>query len=752
MANRKPGGLELFGRYWFPLALLALFLIAIPGLVLFGLNVFGGESSVNNWLLERYQLTYHLPLAWWLALILLLVPLAIVLLYFLKLKRQPLSVPSTFLWKKSIEDLHVNALFQWLRNNLLLILQLLVVLFLIYAFMDFRLHGRSTQGKHYIVMIDNSASMAATDIAPSRLHWAKAEAQKEIDAASDTDVGMVIVFNSSAEILQSYTNNRAQLRRAIESIQQTQRPTRIEEALTLADSLANPSRSADNNSVLPPDVQPGSERTYVAAEGIVTTVHLFSDGRFPDMPEFSLGNLNLQFHAAGKTGPENTDNLALVNFSALRDDADATKLQVFARVMNFRSSDADATVMLEVLVNGRTQGIREQKISIPARKVQSFQEQGKDEPTVRDAPGERAVIFEISDVDDRNITVLHARLEKVTDQLALDNDAWLVVGVVRKARILIVGERNDILSAFFDDSSTREVATVSKMSSADLKRDTYRKPARNGDFDLVVFDRCAPETEEDMPRGNTFFIGAPPPPWKLADCEKLANPQIKGWMAKHPVVRHLAALQEVGIAEAFKIKDLPPRTPRLIEIDQNVALLLTLGRQSFTDLVMTFGILNEREEWNTNWPLLHSFPLFLRNVIYGLGNISDGASDENFQPGQAKTIRPDVTMDEIEVTGPDGKSHRLKRGSRADFSFGQTDFVGEYKVGWDGAWQRSFAVNLLDPEESNIDPRTDVQIGAVKISSGQESRQPRELWKWLVLTAFALLLVEWYVYNKRIYV
>jgi len=117
-------------------------------------------------------------------------------------------------------------------------------------------------------MIDNSASMGAIDISPSRLHWAKLGSPQGIDAATDNDYGMVIVFNSSAEILQSYTNNRGQLRSAVEKIEQTQRSTRIEEALSLADSLANPNRSADDASVRPgPTVEPGKERTYVAAEG-----------------------------------------------------------------------------------------------------------------------------------------------------------------------------------------------------------------------------------------------------------------------------------------------------------------------------------------------------------------------------------------------------------------------------------------------------------------------------------------------------
>src|SRR5438270_3188561 len=93
-------------RSWFVLAMFGLFLLAIPGLVLFALNLFGAQVKVNEKLENRYNLTYHIPIGWWVGLILLLVPLAIILLYFLKLKRKSLSVPSTFLWRKSIEDFH----------------------------------------------------------------------------------------------------------------------------------------------------------------------------------------------------------------------------------------------------------------------------------------------------------------------------------------------------------------------------------------------------------------------------------------------------------------------------------------------------------------------------------------------------------------------------------------------------------------------------------------------------------------------
>ena len=103
------------------------------------------------------------------------VPVGIIALYFLKLRRRPVQVPSTLLWRKSLEDLHVNSLFQRLRRNLLLFLQLLAVALAMLALAGLRSKGTSGQGQRYVLMIDNSASMSATDVAPSRLRPGQGE-------------------------------------------------------------------------------------------------------------------------------------------------------------------------------------------------------------------------------------------------------------------------------------------------------------------------------------------------------------------------------------------------------------------------------------------------------------------------------------------------------------------------------------------------------------------------------------------------
>jgi hypothetical protein len=572
------GGLA---RVWFPIALVVLLVLAIPGLILFAMNLLGWENSVNEWLQDKVSLSYHIPIPWWAGLLLLLVPLLILLLYFLKLKRRPLQVPSTFLWKKSIEDLHVNSLFQWLRQNVLLLLQLLTVLFLIYALMAFQMHGNMVEGKHYIIMVDNSASMSATDVSPSRLEQAKKEAIDEIDRHTDNDTGMVVVFNSSAEILQSYTRDRSLLRRAVEGVKPTQRPTRIEEALSLADSLANPRQSTEDVASRPADEDPAKARTYVAAEGIPTEVFLYSDGRFPDVQGFALGNLSMYYRPMGRSEREAVDNVGLVTLNAVRDEKDPTRVLVFAQAFNYRPEEAEAGVELEAIVNGQLRGIHDPEPDeedpeagrkarrLPARKVVAAEEKEGQEPAPpRDEPGKGVFRFVVTGLDDRANAVLRAKLKGAKDKFPLDDEAWLVVGVIRKARVLIVTTDNKALSAFFDHAATEKVAAVSYLSPEDLKDEKkYVQPAREGQWDLVIFDRCAPAKEEDMPSANTWFIDALPPPWKKG--EALKGPVIVGWQEKHPLMSWLRALHELGIAEAFrfdlKAEGVPPRTPRLLE-------------------------------------------------------------------------------------------------------------------------------------------------------------------------------------------
>src|SRR3954452_16098078 len=103
---------------------------------------------------------------------------ALLILYFLKLKRRELAVSSTLLWKKAIQDLQVKSPFQKLRKNLLLLMQLLLLLLLLLALSRPITFFTPGAGKNTVVIIDRSASMKANDMdGKTRLDEAKRRAK-----------------------------------------------------------------------------------------------------------------------------------------------------------------------------------------------------------------------------------------------------------------------------------------------------------------------------------------------------------------------------------------------------------------------------------------------------------------------------------------------------------------------------------------------------------------------------------------------
>ena len=227
-------------------------------------------------------------LTWWQWTILAAVPPAIVVLYFLKLKRHPVEVPSTFLWHKSIEDLHVNSIWQRLRNNLLLWLQLLLILLLALALFRPSWQGTKLVGERFIFLVDNSASMSADDRQPSRLEAAKEKVRDLIRGMKSGQAAMVISFADSARVEQGYTDNRMLLNRAVDGIKPSVRGTSLLEALKLASGLANPGRTGEKST----DVQ--------VAEAMPATLYILSDGKFPPVTGFQLGNSDPKFIPSGR--------------------------------------------------------------------------------------------------------------------------------------------------------------------------------------------------------------------------------------------------------------------------------------------------------------------------------------------------------------------------------------------------------------------------------------------------------------------
>ena len=170
-----------------------------------------------------------------------------------------------------------------------------------------------------MLLIDNSASMQATDVKPNRLEEAKRRVGELIDQMHSGDSAMLISFSDTARVEQNFTDNRQQLREALAAINPSQHSTNLSEALKLAAGLVNPGQANENS-------------TDLRVAG--TKLFIFSDGRFPPVEKFELGNLEPTFVPIGRS---DAANVGVVAFGVSRSEDKNGKLQAFARLQNSRS-------------------------------------------------------------------------------------------------------------------------------------------------------------------------------------------------------------------------------------------------------------------------------------------------------------------------------------------------------------------------------------------------------------------------------
>ena len=111
---------------------------------------------------------------------------ALLILYFLKLRRRQEPVSSTLLWKRAVQDLQVNAPFQKLRKNLLLFLQLLLLAAGIFALARPIVESEAADESSLILLIDRSASMNTMEEGQTRLELAKEQAVRLVKTLNRT--------------------------------------------------------------------------------------------------------------------------------------------------------------------------------------------------------------------------------------------------------------------------------------------------------------------------------------------------------------------------------------------------------------------------------------------------------------------------------------------------------------------------------------------------------------------------------------
>ncbi len=377
---------------------------------------------------------------WWLVLI----PL-IVLLYVLRTERRRLPWSNVRLWRGLGEELEARRNWRPPRWSVLLALQLAFVVVGVLALTGPTLL-RPPDGQHLILVLDASASMGATDVAPSRFAAAQALALEELGRLGPDDRATIIRAGAEARPL-ALAEPAPQARAAVEGATVGQAPGDLRTGLLLAGAAAA--------------TPAGRPRVVVLTDGAFANAGAGARDGWP----VAAGELAapVEYLTVGR-GDANVAVTAL----ALRRPPNGGPTAGYARVANLGS--APASVPARLFADGLP--LQSRRLDLAAG--------ASEELTFSLPPGTRAVAVQLDGAD----------------LLAADNRA--------EARAPASGDRAVTLVSAQPDLLARALRALPGVRVTTVAPDAYAGAAL---APLVVFDGFVPRT---LPAADVIVVNPQP--------------------------------------------------------------------------------------------------------------------------------------------------------------------------------------------------------------------------------------------------
>lgn len=313
----------------------------------------------------------------------------IVAMYFLRIRRKRVRVPSLMLWHALQKSEQLASPFDRFRRHLLLFLQLLLLALLVLALTRPYLQTEASAYRSVVLVVDTSASMGATDERPTRLAAAVAKASEVLGDLGPSDEAMLIEAGARTEVRVPFTRDGGQLQNGLDALSVTEAEGGLREALQLGLSLA---RSR-------PDVE----------------VVVLSDGAGEGLSALPTGGAEITYLRVGSKD----DNAGILALDLRRSPVSELQRQLFVTVEHYGNEAVDATV--EVWLDEQLVGLRNERLAA------------------------RAPVSMVFDVDGSKAGILRVELDVPGDLLPADDTAYAVLGLVSARKVVLVG--GDALTA-----------------------------------------------------------------------------------------------------------------------------------------------------------------------------------------------------------------------------------------------------------------------------------------------------------------
>lgn len=683
-----------------------------------------------------------MPFATPLALLGLLFLPVVLAMYLLKLRRNEAVVPSTLLWSRLVADVEANAPWQRLRRSLLLLLQLLLVLIL--AFLAARPFIERPAGlaRDIVIIVDASASMAATDVAPNRIAAARDAAVAALRELPTGGKVSVIAAGRTARIVASGTTDLGRARQAIESIEAVSATGDLGDALRLGDALA--ARSGDAEILIATD----AALAEVPTARVAAPIRVLPVGR--ERRNQAIVALAI------RTAPSGLTKSAFISVANLDIERTQRRLEVYGDGLLIDSRDValEAQARADVVVDDITQQ-NQRRVDVIEVRLVPPEENGR------------------------------------RDQLAADDRAWAVVPSDDLKQILLVGPGDPYLET--------ALSFLPNIELYGRKPADYPSTTGLDQFELIIFEGYMPPT---LPNTAVFAI-APPRTSPLGDVTgTLKEPGIGTLNPDEPILRYVD-LSTTHIAEAKKMT-LPDWARTVIPGPGGAPLLYAGDRAGLPTAVLAFEPRKSDLPLQVAFPILLAnltgellggsgapteairpgdpIPLPVPAGATGLRVVRPDGTTVELAPGTLGGLSVTYTQtDQLGVytvtpvglpepsPGPSATPtprptpSATPRPSGSDAPSGAPPSAAP--PARDPAAPIRFAVDLFDVAESNIAPGAPAALTALGGGGGGSpapgaSGAPApaaptdrpaardELWGPLLLVVLAVLMVEWAVYQR----
>ncbi len=594
-------------------------------------------------------------------------------LYFLKLRRQKVQVPSVLLWQEFIRSEQLASPFERFRRNLLLLLQLLLLALLALALARPYLSGHVSTKRSVVIVLDSSASMRATDVKPDRYSAAVDAAREVIDGLEGADEAMIIDAGAETRVAAAFSRDKERLDRALSQLGAGEAEGTLRDALALALSLTQER----------PDRQ----------------VVVISDGGGEDLGELEVREGAVQFVRIGRLAA----NSGITAVDLRRSPVSELDHELFVTVENFGTEPTSGRV--EVYLEDELVGREELDLA-----------------TGRASP----LVFELAGGQEG---VVRVELRADDDHLPVDDVAYALLRPTQRRRVLAVGCNALVLKVLASDP--RLVVD-------------YVAPAAydgSGGYDVTFFEGFVPADGLD---GHSYAVLAPPAEGGAAGAVRFGaeqrGPRVLDWSRSHEVMRFVD-LSELHVAKARAVVEDGTLRP-IVEGDQG-PLVLAGERHGGRVLYLTFDPLQ------SDLPLRVAFPVMLLNAATWMTS-GRGSSEVAglMATGTAFTYPVGGDVTEVSVVTPSGERIQTSVGGGL-LRFTRIDEVGVYRLDLPDD-RVEFAANLASRRESSIAAMPDLGLGqAVEVKASAAAAGRREIWRELAIGGVALLLLEWFVWNRR---